>query len=108
MAEKWTLGPKHESAPGNEEKNWKLLGSKEDVRAWMERRKETAKKMGAAALGTPIGAGLGGGVKAVETLGRGVKHLLRLDFTASGIQPDKTAEEFFGKGYKWARGDSKS
>lgn len=63
--------------------------------------------MGAATIGTPIGVGVAGGVKAVETLGWGVKHLLRLDFTKDGITPDKTAEDFFGKGYKWARGGSK-
>ncbi|OHA03456.1 MAG: hypothetical protein A3J58_03615 [Candidatus Sungbacteria bacterium RIFCSPHIGHO2_02_FULL_52_23] len=107
MAERWTLGPKRESS-GDAGEPWKLLGDKEAVSEFVKRRKETAKKMGAATLGTPLGAGLGGGVKAVETLGWGVKHLLRMDFTSSGIQPDKTAEDAFGKGFKWARGDSKS
>src|SRR3990167_8247180 len=85
-----------------------FFGDPEAVAEGWKRRKETAKKMGAATLGTPLGAGLGGGVKAVETLGWGVKHLLRMDFTSSGIQPDKTAEDAFGKGFKWARGESKS
>lgn len=83
-------------------------GHPEAVAEYQHRRREIGKKMGAAALGTPIGAVVAGGVKAVETLGWGVKHLLRLDFTSSGITPDKTAEDFFGKGYKWARGGSKS
>jgi len=72
-----------------------------------QHREKVKKDLWGIPLGT-IGAGVGGGVKAVETLGWGLKHLLRLDFTKDGITPDKTAEDFFGKGYKWARGDSKS
>ncbi|MBI2053283.1 MAG: hypothetical protein HYT41_00865 [Candidatus Sungbacteria bacterium] len=83
-------------------------GPPEAVAEYMHRRREVGKKIGAETLGTPLGAGVGGGVKAVETIGWGLKHLLRLDFTSSGITPDKTAEDMFGQWRKWARGDSKS
>ena len=83
-------------------------GPQEAVAEYQKHRREVGKKIAAEAIGTPLGAAVGGGVKAVETLGWGVKHLLRLDFTSSGIQPDKTAEDAFGKAYKWARGESKS
>ena len=83
MAEqkKWTWGPKEN--PSGEKPEWKLLGKKEDVRAYVERKKEiagTALKVPAMALG--IGLGL---------VGIGMKELLHYLY----------ASDFFSWPPKW-------
>lgn len=85
-----------------------FLGHPEAAAEGWRRRREAAKKMASTAfLGAPagaVGSASAGSIKAVETIGWGVRNLLNLDFTDKGLTKNKEGEDAFIKAYKWARG----